>query len=408
MSYKKREVTDAIHYLLANFPAVAILGARQVGKSTVLHQLLPNATFFDLERMSDYQRINDDAGLLLQEVERPIIFDEAQLSSKLFPALRVAIDQHRDKTGQFLISGSSSPQLLKKISESLAGRIAIVELDPLTWHEIEETNTENPLISAFQDPKKLHHLKPNFDKQTLLKRCFNGGYPEPVIKSQDKKYFKLWMENYLKTYVERDIRSLFPQLNLDVYKRFVQMLAFSSGNIINASKFARSLDVSQPTIKHYLDIIEGTFIWRKIPSYQKNAQKRIVKMPKGYIRDTGLINYLLRIHDENDMKGHPQFGQIWESFISEQLIRHFNNNLESINYYYYRTQNQAEVDLILETDHGLIPIEIKAGSVTPKKQLIALETFIKEHDCAFGLVINNGDEVYKLSQKVYQLPAIYL
>lgn len=407
MSYIKRSVTDSIDYLLRHFPAVVVLGARQVGKSTLIRHILPDAPLFDLERESDFQRVNDDPGLLLHEISRPVIFDEAQLSPGLFRALRVAIDQQRDLPGQFLLSGSSSPQLLEQISESLAGRVAIVELDPLSWHEIERQGV-NDVIAALANPEQMKELQPLVTRQELLTLCLHGGYPEPVLKHDEGKFFRLWMENYLKTYIERDIRALFPQLNLDAYKRFIQMLAFSSGEMINASNFARSLDVSQPTIKRYLEIVEGTFLWRRIPSYQKNASKRIVKMPKGHLRDTGLINYFLRLQNSNDMKAHPQFGRIWETFISEQLIRHFKNRLESIEYYYYRTQNQAEVDLILETDHGLIPIEIKAGSVTGKRQIIALEQFIKEHNCRFGVVINNGDEIFKLSPSVYQLPAMYL
>ena len=408
MSYKKRSVKSSVEFLLGHFPAVVILGARQVGKSTLTQELLPDATFFDLERDSDYQRINDDPALLLQETNRPIVFDEAQLSPALFRALRVAIDDNRDQPGQFLLSGSSSPELLKNISETLAGRIAIVELDPFDWHEIHSTPTSGELLEALIKPDRLLELPASFDKQQLLSLCLYGGYPEPVLKKDDRRFYRLWMESYLKTYIERDIRVLFPQLNIDAYKRFIQMLAFSSGDIINASAFARSLDVSQTTIKNYLEIVEGTFLWRRIPSWQKNVNKRIVKTPKGHLRDTGLINYMLRIQDVNDMKSHPQFGKIWETFIAEQLIRQFTNQLERLDYYYYRTQNQAEVDLILETEGGLIPIEIKAGSVTAKRQLKALEAFIEEHNCAYGLVVNNGDEVYKMSPKIYQLPAAFL
>ena len=368
MSYLNRDLSQTVHYLLKHFPVVAILGARQVGKSTLLRHALPDAIFFDLERESDFQRVNDDPALLLQEVDRPVIFDEAQLSPALFEALRVAVDEKRDQSGQFLLSGSSSPHLLKQISETLAGRIAIVELDPLSWHEVLDRPANN-LLSALQNPEELSQLAATKNKQELLSLCLQGGYPEPVLKSDDSRFYRLWMENYLKTYVERDVRALFPQLNLDAYKRFIQMLAFSSGEIINAANFARSLDVSQPTIKNYLEIVEGTFLWRRIPSYQKNVNKRIVKMPKGHIRDTGLINYLLRVQSESDMKAHPQFGRTWEIFVTEQLIRHFKNNAERIEYFYYRTHNQAEVDLILDTDFGLIPVEIKAGSVTPKKQL---------------------------------------
>jgi predicted AAA+ superfamily ATPase len=402
----KRNITESINYLLNNFPCVVILGARQVGKSTLLKQILPNASFFDLERDADFQRINNDPELLLQETNRPIIFDEAQISASLFKALRVEIDKNRDQAGQFLLSGSSSPELLKHISETLAGRVAIVELEPFQWQEGLKKNYPD-LITALSE-EEFQSLQPNFNKRELLELCLYGGYPEPFLKRDDTKFFRLWMENYIKTYVERDIRALFPSLQLDVYKRFVQMLAYASGEIINNSNFARSLDVSQPTIKNYLNIIEGTFLWRKIPSYQKNLTKRIIKMPKGYLRDTGLINYFLRIQTVNDLKSHPQFGRIWEIFISEQLIRHFKNNIENIEYFYYRTHNQAEIDLIIETQTGLIPIEIKSGFSSSKRQIQTLQRFIEEHHCPFGLLINNGDEIFKLSQNIYQLPAIYL
>ena len=407
MSYIKRSVSESIAYLLKNFPCVVILGARQVGKSTLLHHLLPNAPFFDLERTTDYQRIETDPELLLQETSRPLVIDEAQLSSSLFKALRVEIDRNRHQPGQFLLSGSSSPQLLKNISESLAGRVAIVELEPLDWQESLTRNTPD-LILALEQPETLKVLQPNFTKRELLELCLYGGYPEPFQKRHDPKLHRLWMENYVKTYVERDIRALFPTLKLDAYRRFVQMLAYASGEIINASNFARSLDVSQPTIQHYLEIVEGTFLWRKLPSYQKNASKRIVKMPKGQLRDTGLINYFLRLQFTDDLKAHPQFGRIWETFISEQVIRHFKNQLEHIEYYYYRTHNQAEIDLILETSAGIIPIEIKSGFTASKRQIKTLERFVEEYHCPFGLLINNGDEIFKLSSRVYQLPAIYL
>jgi predicted AAA+ superfamily ATPase len=406
MSGLKRNITESINYLLNNFPCVVILGARQVGKSTLLKQILPNASFFDLERDADFQRINNDPELLLQETNRPIIFDEAQISASLFKALRVEIDKNRDQAGQFLLSGSSSPELLKHISETLAGRVAIVELEPFQWQEGLKKNYPD-LITALSE-EEFQSLQPNFNKRELLELCLYGGYPEPFLKRDDTKFFRLWMENYIKTYVERDIRALFPSLQLDVYKRFVQMLAYASGEIINNSNFARSLDVSQPTIKNYLNIIEGTFLWRKIPSYQKNLTKRIIKMPKGYLRDTGLINYFLRIQTVNDLKSHPQFGRIWEIFISEQLIRHFKNKIENIEYFYYRTHNQAEIDLIIETQTGLIPIEIKSGFSSSKRQIQTLQRFIEEHHCPFGLLINNGDEIFKLSQNIYQLPAIYL
>lgn len=405
-----REVLDNAQYLLQHFPVVVILGARQVGKSTLLKQLLPNVDFYDLERDSDFERIDSEPELFLQETTRPLVVDEAQISSNLFKALRVEVDRQRNLNGQFLLSGSSSPSLLKNISETLAGRVAIIELSPFAWHEALERK-QNKKLSwwlALSDIDNLKSLTPNFSKKELLELCLYGGYPEPFLKHKEHKFYRLWMENYVKTYVDRDIRTLFPNLKIDKYKRFIQMLAYASGEIINSSNFARSLDLSQPTIKNYLEIAEGTFLWRNIPSYNKNVVKRVSKLPKGHIRDTGLINHFLRINTIDDLKSHPHYGRIWEIFIIEQIIRYCDNHLESIDVYYYRTHNQAEIDLILETDMGLIPIEIKSGSTGSKRQTLVLEKFVQEHKCPFGLLINNGDQIFKIKPNIYQLPAIYL
>ena len=409
MSDFQRESAKSITYLLTRFPCVVVLGARQVGKSTLLGQVFPKVQVFDLGRQSIFQRVDNDPELFLQETPRPLLVDEAQLSVGLFKALRVEIDKNRRVMGQFLLTGSCSPQLLQNISESLAGRVAIFELDPLTWHEAVSQSVDNKLLlEDFTNPEQLKQRQPAMSKSELLQLCLHGSYPEPYLGRGDRQYWSLWMENYVKTYVERDVRGLFPQLNLQSFRRFVQMMAYASGNLINYSDFARSLDVSQPTVKHYFEIAEGTFLWRRLSSYAASSKKRIVKMPKGHLRDTGLINYFLRINDVDDLKSHPQFGRIWEVFIIEQLIRSCNNHLQQIDYSYYRTQNQQEIDFILQGEFGLIPIEIKSGSYTENKQLKTLTKFIEENNCPFGLVINNGDEVFKMTDKIYQLPAIYL
>jgi len=392
---------------MTQFPCVVVLGARQVGKSTLIKRLFPNAPYFDLEREVDFERVNADPALLFQESTRPLLFDEAQLSVTLFKALRVEIDRVRQQCGQFLLTGSSSPQLLKNVSDTLAGRVAIVELNSFVWQEALQKPASR-FYECLYSPSKFNQLTKNYSKTEILDLCLYGGYPEPILKRHDAKFFELWMENYIKTYVERDVRSLFPALKLDAYKRFVRMLAFSSGEIINASKFARSLDVSQPTIKHYLDIAEGTFLWRKLAPYDRNVKKRIVKMPKGYIRDCGLINYILRINTRDNLKGHPAFGRIWEVFIIEQFIRNLQIRLERTEYFYYRTHNQTEIDLVIVGNFGLIPIEIKSGSVTKSNSLRGMQHFIHEHRCNFGIVVNNGDDICKLTENIYQVPAIYL
>lgn len=409
MTDEKRISYESISYMLNNFPCVAIIGARQVGKSTLMHHLLPHAPFFDLEKESDFARISRDSEFFLKDNPTPLCIDEAQLYPPLFEALRVQIDAHRAQPGQYLITGSSSPELLSSISESLAGRVAIVELGTFTTAEcagkgIPEFYTR--LKSG--DFAKMALLETQITKEDVYDTLFYGGYPEPFLKRQDKQYYDLWMENYFRTYIDRDIRRLFPQLNMDAYKRFIKMLAFSSGDLINISNFSTSLDVSQPTAKSYFDIAEGTFLWRRMPSFHSNGLKSLIKMPKGHLRDTGLINYLLNINNVEQLKSHPHYGKIWEVFIIEQILKNAQASMLKHQAYFYRTRGQAEIDLILETPHGLIPIEIKAGINIQEKQLQAMKNFIKEFNCPIGFVINNAEKVVNLTEQIVQIPAQFV
>jgi hypothetical protein len=216
------------------------------------------------------------------------------------------------------------------------------------------------------------------------------------------------MENYFETYIKRDVRELFPGIQVSTYQRFIQLLASSSGQILNASNFARSIDVSQPTIKSYLKIAEGTFLWRNLESFDRNITKRVSKMPKGHLRDSGLLNYFFKNRDSSNLAKHPQIGNIWESFIIEQLLSGFAQRLIPVKSFYYRTHNHAEIDLILDGDFGILPVEIKFGTTTEPKRLNAIEIFVKEHHLPYGLVVNNGERIEWLKPGILQIPANYL
>jgi predicted AAA+ superfamily ATPase len=232
---------------------------------------------------------------------------------------------------------------------------------------------------------------------------FKGGYPEPWLK-KNKRFHSTWMNQYIDTYLYRDVARLFPGLKENRFRLFVQILAGISGNVINYSDVARSLGVSQPTVRDYFDIADGTFLWRTIPAYTKNTLKRIVKHPKGYFRDSGLLHYLLRIPDLDLLATHPVMGRSWEGLVTEEIIRGLNAIGAGFDYYYYRTGAGAEVDLVLEGDFGLIPIEIKYTQAVPPKQLRSLKDFVKDHNCRFGLVINNDERAKLYDQKIAGIP----
>lgn len=403
----KRTAVTAVKQLLSKFPCVVVIGARQVGKTTFVKQVLPSSPIYDLEKRADFERIKYDPDFFLSQQKSPIIIDESQILPDLFPALRVAIDNTRNYNGRFLLTGSSSPELISRINESLAGRIAVFELGGFSLEE--QWGGDRSLFYEHikhKDFSKLDKLKQRFTNDQLFKSCFLGTYPEPFLKyNNDRTGFAVWMENYFQTYIARDIRSLFPGLNINAYQRFISMLSASSGQILNFSEFARSLDISQPTVKLYFNIAHGTFIWRMLQSYQKNAKKRIIKMPKGQMRDTGLLNYLLSISSLDAFYANPLSGRIWETFVIEQIVKGLTNSVVPFKLYYYRTSNKAEIDLVLEGDFGLIPVEIKLGTVSTPRSLCALENFIKDYQLKIGLVINNAKESTWLTRNILQIPA---
>ena len=391
---------------LAFFPCVALIGPRQCGKTTLLQTLPGDWRVYDLEKQSDFQSLSQDPDLFFRLNPDKIAIDEAQLRPELFSALRVAVDGDRQGTGRFVITGSSSPKLVRAISESLAGRIGIIEMAPFSFSEVRK-ELSPPFFQFLTD--RIHvrdfidELKPLGDIRDVHEFWFKGGYPEPWLK-KSKRFHSTWMNQYVGTYLYRDVAKLFPGINENRFRLFVQILAGISGSVINYSDVARSLGVSQPTVRDYFEIADGTFLWRAIPSYTRNTLKRVVKHPKGYFRDSGLLHYLLRIPDTDLLVTHPVMSRSWEGLVIEEIIRGLNATGAGFDYYYYRTGGGAEVDLILEGEFGLIPIEIKYTQTVPAKQLRAMKDFIKDQNCGFGLVINNDEYPRLYDEQIAGIP----
>lgn len=409
MTGQNRNSIPHLQYLLAHFPAVAIIGPRQAGKTTIANQIAPTWQYIDLERPADYQLVSHDPDFFFSTHPRHLIIDEAQLLPPVFNVLRGVIDSARSETGRFILTGSSSPELLTQISESLAGRIATVELGTLKANEFYQVPL-SPLYDIFQNKitrqeiDALMALQPPLQNSQLTAHWLQGGYPEPIF-AHDRRFYDQWMADYRLSYVNRDIARLFPRLNKAAYQRFLMVLSKLSGTIINKSQLARDIEVDEKTVREYLSIAEGTFLWRTLQSYENNVKKSITKMPKGYLRDSGLLNYLLRIHDLDELYQHPQVGNLFEAFVIEEILK----GLEAkgiVNWqpYYYRTRNGAEIDLVLEGFFGTVPIEIKYGSTVQMKQLTALRHFVQEHKLPFGILINQSDRMQWICEEIVQIP----
>jgi uncharacterized protein len=411
MSYIKRNLFEKTANLLQQFPAVAILGARQVGKTMLAKSLGKNWQYFDLEKPSDFDRIHFDPEFFFQQHPQQIILDEAQEYPELFSVLRGVIDEQREKKGRFILTGSSSPEILRHISESLAGRLAIVELGTLKANEY----YKQPLSSFYHlflenlDKKNVPSGTPPIQLEQLQRVWLLGGYPEPLLNAQQNGFYASWMENYRATYLNRDIAKLFPRLNNLAYRRFLYMLSQLSGTILNRSDCARSVEVSEKTIREYLTIAEGTYLWRQLLSFEKAIEKSIIKMPKGYLRDTGLLHDLLGINTLDKLYHHHQVATSFEGFVIEELLKGLGaTRVTNWRSSYYRTRNKAEIDLILEGPFGILPIEIKLGRTIDRKKLSTLRDFVHKNHLPFGMVINQSNETLWLTEEIVQVPAGWL
>lgn len=410
----KRIYSQLLQEYLAQFPCVAVIGARQSGKTTLVRMLPDEWQQFDLERMSDFDQVVRDPELFLRLYPEKTVIDEAQMLPEIFPALRVAIDDDRKQKGRFVITGSSSPDLQHNVSESLAGRVAVIEMSPLLWAEINDEQDVSPVIRRLAslrqeaDPREL--IKGLHERGTLKdahRYWFRGGYPEPWL-AGDESFFRHWTDQYIDSYLNRDIARLFPKLNQVRFRQFLGMMSGLSGDVLNYAEIARNLQVSQPTARDYFEIAHGTFLWRQLPAYDRNVRKRVVKHPKGYLRDSGLLHRLLRIPDLAALYTHPRCGRSWEGMVIEEVLRQFNALGETVHAFHYRTSAGAEIDLVLEGDFGLLPIEVKYGQKVDSRSLRTMREFIQEHGCRLGMVISNERAPRMYDEKIAGLPFVFL
>ena len=411
MQGMKRACECLLDEYLADFPCVAIIGPRQCGKTTLAGSLPAPWRRFDLERTRDRDLVARDPELFLRLNPRQVLIDEAQLLPDLFPALRVAIDADRSTAGRFVITGSSSPSLLRHVSETLAGRIATIELAPFSWSEVHASPDGPSFASLLADRSATAAgflaLRARGDIGQVHDYWLRGGYPEPWLKP-GPRFRATWMSQYVKTYVERDIGRLFPNLDQDRFRLFLQHLAGLSGTIINHSDVARSLGVSPPTARDYFEIAHGTFLWRRLPPYVKHATKRLVKHSKGHLRYSGLFHRLLHLADLDAQLGHPQVGRSWEAMVSEEILRQLEWRGLDCGAFFYRTSAGAEIDLVLEGDVWLVPIEIKYTHSIDRRRLAALREFVAERGCRYGLVITNDSEPRLLDEAIVAVPFSHL
>lgn len=355
---------------LAWSPIVGLVGSRQVGKTTLVKHLqskISKPTFYlDLELQSDWFKLEDAQTYLSGHADKCVIIDEVQVRPELFALLRALTDQKREPA-RFLLLGSASPHIVKLNTETLAGRIAYHELPPFSFSEVRAHHSQEE-----------HWLRGGFPGSLLA--------PETIISRK-------WLDDFTETFIHRDLARLGFSVPAGLVRNMLSMLAHLHGGVFNASGLAVSLGVTQPTVNKYLELLEGSFLIRRLPPYFVNLGKRLIKSPKIYLRDSGLLHYLLRVFDMENLRGNPAVGASWEGYVIEQIIR---EAPEFSDFYYYRTQNGAEVDLLMITPQGKkVCIEIKF-SVSPSISKGFYQS-IADLQPEFSYVITPGGERFDRS-----------
>lgn len=372
-----RRIKERVKEALGYQAAVAMIGPRQVGKTTLALEIGNElgGIYLDLEDRADREKLSDPRLFLEQYEDRLVILDEIHRVPELFQELRGLIDQGRrrgKRTGRFLILGSASIDLLRQSGESLAGRIAYVDMGPLDALEVP---TGRDALNAL---------------------WVRGGYPESYLAASDRQSFSI-RKDFIRTYLQRDVREFGPRLPAETLERLWTMLAHSQGTLLNASRLASGLEISAQTVTRYIDLLADLLLVRRLPPYRANLGKRLVKSPKTYVRDSGLVHALLGIEDYNALAGHPVNGGSWEGLVIENLLAAMPERTMAS---FYRTAAGAEVDLVLELPgkRGLWAMEIKRGlSARPSKGFHSAREDLKPKRC---FVVHSGEERYPISKEV--------
>ena len=375
--YLDRSIQQSVLQALDRQAAVALIGPRQVGKTTLARGIAEqrDALYLDLEARGDRDKLADPVLFLSQYEDRLVVLDEIHRVPELFQSLRGLIDQGRRggrRTGRFLVLGSASLDLLRQSGESLAGRIEYIAMHPLQANEV------------------------GGHDNALTRLWLRGGFPDSFLAGNDADSLA-WRSNFIRTYLERDIPQFGPRIPSETLGRLWTMLAHGQGTLLNASRLASGLSLKSPTVSRYIDLLTDLLLVRRLPPYHANTGKRLVKAPKVYVRDTGLLHALLGIRDYNALCGHPVVGPSWETFVMENVLAAAPDRTRAS---FYRTAAGAEIDLLLDmpAQHGIWAIDVKRS--TSAKSERGFYNACEDVQADRGFVVYAGTERYPMSETV--------
>ncbi len=403
--YLSRQIQPLVSRLLKQFPAVLVTGARQVGKSTLLKHIAKDYAYLTFDDPLLLEQAKQEPRLFFLNHAGNVILDEVQYAQELFSLLKLEIDKQQ-KNGMFLLSGSQAFELMQNVSETLAGRIAILKLQGLSLREILNVEFYLPFIPSRDYLASREKMLKS--PENIWQIIHKGDMPRLYQQETD---WEIYYSSYVSTYIERDVRQLTNITNTTDFTRFMVALASCSGELLNYSNVAQEVGVSNETIKRWTAILQTSGIIYLLQPYSNNHLKRTIKTPKIYFLNTGLMAYLTKwLTPETISKG-AKSGQFFESFVVSEIIKSFTNNGIEPPLYFYRNTNQKEIDLIIEYDRTIYPIEIKTTANPNKKMaksFALLNSLGKESTIGLGVIINQYPNKHYLAENLVALPVRYL
>jgi len=410
MKYVERALEAKLKAYVESFPCTLLCGARQVGKSTLLDHLYGGqARTFVFDPVEDLYGVKQDADLFLRNNPPPLILDEIQYAPELIPALKRAVDQDR-RPGMYLITGSQQWKVMRHLAESLAGRVAIMELPSFSLVE-QSVSHRSDWLSDWLD-----HAPQGVDVALEMFRGFHscglsstrqiwrGGFPE--VQTLREEVVPGWMQGYVGTYLQRDIRTLLEVRDETQFAAFLALCASLTAQECNYNHLWRDIGLSAPSAKRWIGVLRGTYQWLEIPAFSANHIKRLSGRPKGYFGDTGLACYLMRISSDQAVQGHPAFGALFETLVATEIHKRLQPMSLSPMLYHYRQHSGAEVDLIIEKDGLLFPVEIKSSSRVHPMDARSISIFQEKMGsrAQAGLVVYAGGQVLRLGARCIAVP----
>lgn len=399
MKLYKRYLHESIQEAMGHFPAILITGARQSGKSTLSMSLCEN--YITLDDIMMLTLAKNDPVMFVSRLKTPIVIDEIQKAPELLSAIKMAIDSDR-RAGQFILTGSANVLDFKNVGDTLAGRIALFELSPLSAVEV-EGSSQLFVEHLFKDDFNIDSTH-SIDDETLYNRMLSGMYPD-MLKASEPRIKYIWLSSYISTYIERDIRDIENIRNTDKFARLIHIIATRSGAMLNKADLSNASSLDTKTLDNHLSLLEMVYQIKRVRPYYANIGKRFVKSEKLFFTDTGILNFLLGIQTLDTMLSSPYIGSIFETFVYNELYKQVSYLLDGTQIYYYRTLDKKEIDFIIERHGKVVAIEVKFAKQVTKddcRHIIDLQR--SSSDFHIGIVIYMGSNVLPLGENIWAVP----